>query len=63
MGYNFCWPHGTLTAQEGRKTTPAMAAGLEERPWTMLDVVERMDDGYPIGEGSSVLPHVKSILA
>ena len=40
-----------------------MAAGLEERPWTMLDVVERMDDGYLIGEGSSVLPHVESILA
>ena len=43
MVYNFCRPHGALTREYSRPTTPAMAAGLEERPWTMLEVVERMD--------------------
>ena len=44
MGYNFCKPHTTLTGQaDGQQTTPAMAAGLEDSPWTMLDVAERMD--------------------
>lgn len=41
--YNFCRPHGALTKEQGRKTTPAMAVDLEERPWTMLEVVERTD--------------------
>ncbi len=45
MAYNFCAPHRTLTERHGQKTTPAMAAGLEDRVWTMLlDVAERMDD-------------------
>ena len=44
MASNFIFPHHTLTARHnGRKTTPAMEEGLEQRPWTMLDVVERMD--------------------
>ena len=31
--YNFVTPHGTLTKNaDGRKTTPAMAAGLEDHP-------------------------------
>jgi hypothetical protein len=30
--YNFCRPHMTLTENAGRKTTPAMAAGLEQGP-------------------------------
>ena len=43
MVYNFCRPHGVLRRAKSRKTTLAMAAGLEERPRTMLEVVERMD--------------------
>lgn len=44
MSYNFCTPHGTLTkARGGIKVTPAMAAGVTDRVWTMEDVVARMD--------------------
>jgi hypothetical protein len=40
--YNFCRPHQTLTEQaEKKKTTPAMAAGLESEPWTLRQLVER----------------------
>jgi transposase-like protein/IS1 family transposase len=40
--YNFCRPHQTLTQDnEGRKTTPAMAAGLEDHPWTLRELVEK----------------------
>ena len=39
--YNFCRPHQTLTKErEGVKTTPAMAAGLEDHPWTIRELVE-----------------------
>ena len=38
--YNFVTPHGTLTKQaEGVKTTPAMAAGLTDRPWTLRELL------------------------
>ncbi len=34
MNYNFARPHQTLTkANGGKKTTPAMAAGIENRVW------------------------------
>ncbi len=40
--YNFVRPHGTLTkAAEGTKTTPAMAAGLTDHPWTLRELLER----------------------
>lgn len=36
MYYNFVRPHTTLTkAAGGIKTTPAMAAGIADRPWTV----------------------------
>jgi IS1 family transposase len=39
--YNFVRPHGTLTKNaEGRKTTPAMAAGLTDHPWTLLELLQ-----------------------
>ena len=45
MSYNFSTPHGTPTERaKGQRTTPAMAAGLEDRPWTMPDVTGRMDE-------------------
>ena len=34
--YNFCWPVRTLSAK-GRSQTPAMAAGLSDRVWSMED--------------------------
>jgi IS1 family transposase len=40
--YNFVRPHGTLThdAEDRRKTTPAMKAGLTDHPWTMLELLQ-----------------------
>ncbi|MCC6774560.1 MAG: IS1 family transposase [Gemmatimonadaceae bacterium] len=46
MFYNFCLPHQMLTqAAGGRKTTPAMAAGVADRVWTVEEFVERHDRG------------------
>ena len=35
--YNFCKVHGTL------KTTPAVAAGLTDRVWTIRELLERTE--------------------
>ena len=44
MSYNFLRPHMTLTkANDGRKTTPAMAAGVASCVWTMEDLVAMME--------------------
>ena len=44
MYYNYVRPHGTLTkGRGGLKTTPAMAAGLTDRPWTVYDLLNLMD--------------------
>ena len=41
MHYNFCRPHMTLTKRNrGIHTTPAMAAGLADRVWTVFDLLE-----------------------
>ena len=40
MHYNFCRPHMTLSrANRGIHTTPAMAAGLANRVWTVYDLL------------------------
>jgi hypothetical protein len=39
--YNFCRPHQTLTEATGSKTTPAMAANLEDHVWTLAELVEK----------------------
>jgi IS1 family transposase len=36
---NFCRVHSTLTKAAGKPTTPAMAAGLAEKPWTIDDLL------------------------
>jgi len=39
--YNFCRPHMTLTRKNrGIHTTPAMAAGLTDRVWTVFDILK-----------------------
>jgi hypothetical protein len=40
--YNFVRPHMTLTAAwDGRKCTPAMAAGLTGHPWSIRELIGR----------------------
>lgn len=42
--YNFCRPHQTLTnAAKGVKTTPAMAANVTDRVWSVEDMLALMD--------------------
>lgn len=44
MHYDYCRPHMTLTkARGGMKTTPAMAAGPVDRPWTVEDLLGLME--------------------
>lgn len=41
MHHNFVKVHGTLTKKAGGiKTTPAMAAGLTDRVWTVYDLLD-----------------------
>ena len=39
MHYNFARPHASL----GKRTTPAMAAGVAEYPWTTWDIAHLLD--------------------
>lgn len=41
--YNLVRPHQTLTKAAGRKTTPAMAAGVEKYPWSVRDLIGLLD--------------------
>ena len=41
--YNLCRPHGTLNKKYGTKTTPAMAAGVEDHVWTAIELVNLLD--------------------
>lgn len=43
FAHNFMRVHQTLTAQQGRKMTPAMMHGLAFHPWTAADLVAAMD--------------------
>jgi IS1 family transposase len=41
--YNLARPHGTLTKRNGRPTTPAMEAGIEDHVWTADELVDLLD--------------------
>jgi hypothetical protein len=41
--YNLCRPHETLTKAAGRRTTPAMAAGVETHPWSIAQLCELLE--------------------
>ncbi len=41
--YNLCRPHETLTKAASRRTTPAMAAGIETHPWSIAQLCELLE--------------------
>ena len=43
MHYNFCRPHQTLAKKAGKRTTPAMAAGIATYPWSLTQLAELLD--------------------
>lgn len=43
FAHNFIRVHSTLTSECKAKTTPAMASGLTDRPWTVDDLLTLMD--------------------
>jgi len=43
MHYNFARPHQTLTKRYGKPTTPAMAAGIAQYPWSYTQIAELLD--------------------
>jgi IS1 family transposase len=43
MHYNFARPHQTLTKQAGQPTTPAMAAGVAQYPWSATQIAGLLD--------------------
>jgi IS1 family transposase len=43
FAHNFIRVHSTLSKEAGRKTTPVMASGLTDLPWTVEDILTLMD--------------------
>lgn len=42
--YNLCRPHQTLSGKGRGKVTPAMAAGIEDYPWSLTQLCELLED-------------------
>ena len=47
--YNFCRPHETLRTKGNNRVTPAMAAGLEQRQWTIEQLVALLPEPVHAG--------------
>ena len=45
--YNWITSHGTLTKRNGTRTTPAMEAGLTDRPWMWEEFLDMADAMKP----------------
>jgi hypothetical protein len=43
QSYNFTRPHQTLTKRYGRKSTPAMAAGVAEHVWHVREIAKLLE--------------------
>jgi hypothetical protein len=43
MHHNFARPHQMLSKAVGRPTTPAMAAGVADRVWSLTDLAGLLD--------------------
>lgn len=43
MHYNFGRPHQTLSKRFGKPTTPAMAAGVADHPWSVWEIARLLD--------------------
>jgi IS1 family transposase len=44
MHYNFCRPHRSLRTKTDNRVTPAMAAGIAKRPWTIQDLLDLLPE-------------------
>lgn len=43
MHYNFARPHRSLRTEKDNRVTPAMAAGIARRPWSIAEIVGVLD--------------------
>jgi len=43
MHYNLARPHQALTKRFGQKTTPAVAAGVEDYVWSVWEIAGLLD--------------------
>ena len=45
--YNWIKPHGSLRTKRNNQITPAMAAGIADRPATLAELVALIDERAP----------------
>ncbi len=43
MHYNFCRPHASLRTKRNNRVTPAMAAGIADRQWTIETIISLLE--------------------
>lgn len=44
MHYNFVRPHRSLRTKNNNRITPAMAAGIATRPWTIQELLDLLPE-------------------